>query len=451
MLAETLHRDEAQPVGVTVGELMTHAYLLGPSGTGKTSLLTRLACELAAQTGTPDQHPSAGGGQGCEGNSGARDAVAPADRPPGLLLLDPHGDLVRQVLLRLPDAQLSRVRLFYLGDTGNLPTLNPLWIAPTDDPAALAIARSVRSAAVTALFADLWGLHRAATPNLLHFLEAALSALIHAGDGCLAQLPRFLTDPGFRADVVHRAADPRVTARWREFAALSPEDRSRTVRAILNKAAEFDRNPLLATIFGDPGPGLRLDEHMDAGTLLLIDLPRGLVPEGTVELVGSLIVALAYQAALAREARDPHDRRPVVAVIDEFQEFALSTFAKALTATRKYGLGFVVANQNLSRVGAVSTDVLATLLANAATLVALRTSPVDAETVAPYFTPFDATDLMAQKPFHGYWRLPGRHNETGTVTAARSLPPTPPVRSPDEVTALLPALRLPGRPLEGTT
>ncbi|HVE95037.1 MAG TPA: type IV secretory system conjugative DNA transfer family protein, partial [Acidimicrobiales bacterium] len=219
-LADSLHRDSAEPVGVTVRDLMSHAYVVGPSGTGKTTLLARLVLELAA-TGTAG------------------------------LVLDPHGDLVRQVLARVPTRDASRVRLVDLADPSRLPTINPLWVA-ADPPGGVPVARAVRSAAVAAVFADLWRLHRATTPNLLHFLEAALAALVAGPEGCLAALPRFLTDGAFRARVVRQGGDSRVAARWAEFAALSADDRSRTVRAILNKAADFDRNPLLATVFGDP-------------------------------------------------------------------------------------------------------------------------------------------------------------------------------------------------------
>ena len=415
VLAETTHRDRAEPVGVRVHDLMTHAYVVGPSGTGKTSMLARLVLEVTEQ----------------------RTAA---------VVLDPHGDLVRQVLSTVPDDARDRIRLLDITDPAALPSINPLWLPAQPDENAAAVARAVRSAAVTAVFADLWRLDRAMAPNLMHFLEAALAALVAVGDGCLAQLPRFLTDGAFRADVVRRANDPRIAARWREFAALGPEDRSRTVRAILNKAADFDRNPILATIFGDPGPGLRLDDVMDNGELLLVNLPRGLVPEGTVELVGSLLVTQLYQAALAREARPPDQRPPVVAVIDEFQEFALSTFAKIVTATRKYGLGLVVANQNLSRLHAVGPDVLSTLLANVGTLVAFRTGAADAEYLAPMFDPFDAADLRAQAAYECYWRL----TTNGTpqpVTSARSLTPPDPIRDADALRRFTNNVRVPGRPL----
>lgn len=407
-LANAMHRGSAAPIGATVASLMTHGYIVGPSGTGKTTLLTRLILELV-------------------------------DAGVAAVVLDPHGDLTRQVLSRLPDAAADRVRLFDLQDPVRLPTLNPLWVPP-GPPERTEVARAVRSAAVTAVFSDLWGLHRAATPNLLHFLEAALAALIAAGDGCLAMLPRFLTDTTYRGGILRKGGDPRIRARWNEFSKLGPDDRSRTVRAILNKAADFDRNPLLAAVFGDPGPGFRVEQVMDSGQLLLVSLPRGLVPEGTVELIGSLLVSLVYQAALAREARPESDRPPVIAVIDEFQEFALTTFAKVVTATRKYGLGLVVANQNLSRVRAVSADVLSTLLANAGTLVTFRTAPVDATVLAPYFPPFDADDLTVLAPYECYWRMPA---PTGpAVVSARTRPLNPPVRTNAQAAQLAAALRV---------
>jgi hypothetical protein len=421
VLARSLHDQrpqsagaDATPVGVSLTDLMSHAYVIGPSGTGKTTLLTHL-CLTLAQTGC------------------------------GQIVLDPHGDLAHQLLARLPEDQLSRVVLFDLEDPQNLPTLNPLWVDPatTGGPTGLAVAQAVRAAAVRAVFIDLWGLGRATTPNLLHFLDAALSALIAVGTGTLADLPRLLTDAPWRSEIVRAGGDPRVAARWAEFASLGREDQSRTVRAILNKAADFDRNPILAAVFGDRGPGLRIDALMDAGSILIVSLPRGRVPEGTVELIGSVLVSLAYQAALARENRPPGDRPPVVAVIDEFQEFALSTFAKALTATRKYGLGLVVANQNLSRIQAISPDLLATLLANVATLVAFRTAPGDARTLAPFLPPYEPADLTSLAPGHTYWRTPGPAGPH--TTAAATPPPGPALREHAQVTELRRALRPPGR------
>jgi hypothetical protein len=415
-LGASTHRTGGQPVGLRPADLLRHAYVLGPSGVGKTVLLTNLVLGLAAT------------------NTAA-------------VVLDPHGDLTRQLLARLPGEAAQRTRLLDLTDPANLPTINPLWLPEQDDPAKAALARSVRSAAVTACFTDLWGLGKATTPNLLHFLEAALAALVGSGSGCLADLPRFLTDGAFRAQVVRAAGDPRIAARWAEFAQLGPDDRSRTVRAILNKAADFDRNPLLATVFGDPGPGLRLEQTMDHRGLLIVNLPRGLVPEGTAELVGSLLVTMLYQTALAREARPEARRPPVVAVIDEFQEFALHSFAKIVTATRKYGLGLVVANQNLSRLRALNPDVLSTLLANAATLGAFRLGPADANVIAPMLDPYDADDLTALAPYECYWRLPGPGGAIHTA-ATRTLPLPDSIRDNDEAADLAGRIRLGGRALE---
>ncbi|HVB27795.1 MAG TPA: type IV secretion system DNA-binding domain-containing protein [Mycobacteriales bacterium] len=412
-LAESNYRDRGEPVGLSAEQLCSHAYVVGPSGTGKTTMLARLVLALAAS-----------------GTAG--------------IVLDPHGDLVRQVLSRLPGGDAHRVALFDLADPQRLPVLNPLWLPP-DPPEGLATARARRSAAVTSVFADLWGLHRTVTPNLLHFLHGALSALVGAGTGCLAALPRFLDDGAFRHQVIRACNDALVAETWTQFARMSYTDRSHTVRAILNKAGEFTRNPLLATVFGDSGPGLRLESFMDSGRVLLVSLPRGLVPEGTVELLGSLLVTVAHQEALAREARPPDERPPVIAVIDEFQEFALSAFAKVVTGARKYGLGLVVANQNLSRVRAVDPEVLETLLANVGTLTVFATAPGDAVRLAPFVAPLDAADLGTQAPFECTWRLPGPDGPQVVTARTRAL--GPPLRSEAETTTLAAALRLRGRPL----
>jgi len=184
---------------------------------------------------------------------------------------------------------------------------------------------------------------------------------------------------------------------------------------------------------------------MDSGRIVLVSLPRGLVPEGTVSLIGSVLVTLAYQAAMARESRPESDRPPVIAVIDEFQELALSTFSQVLTATRKYGLGVVLANQNLSRIETVSHDLLSTLLAGVGSLVAFRTAPGDARVLAPYIHPFDADDLTALAPHESYWRTPGPLGPQ--VIAATTTPPANPLRGDAEVAALKSRLRIPGRPL----
>ena len=401
-------------VGVAPGALARHAYVVGPSGTGKTTLLARLVLGLV-------------------------------DAGVATVVLDPHGDLARQVLAGLDDEAATRTDVLDLDDPARLPSLNPLWVAPDGDPARRAVARATRSAAVTALFADLWGLTPATAPNLLHFLEAALAALVASGDGCLAQLPVFLTDASFRREVVARADDARVAARWAEFAALGREDRSRTVRAIVNKAAAFDRNPVVATVFGDPGPGLDLGAGWDAGRCLVARLPRGLLPEGTVELLGSLLVTLLHQEALSRERRPLAARPLCVAVIDEFQEFALSAFAQVVTATRKYGLGLVVANQNLSRVASVSPDVLATLLANVATVVSFRTAPGDAGVLAPLLPPFTPVDLAALPARHAYLRTLGP--DAPWAVSMATLPPVPARRDDDALEALAARRRLPGRPM----
>jgi hypothetical protein len=389
-----------EPLGFTVPGLLRHGYVIGPSGTGKTALLTRLVLGLAA-TGTAS------------------------------VVVDPHGDLVRQVLLRLPEPALSRTTVLEFSDPGRTPSLNPLWVDPAVDPDRRAVARAHRSGAVVEVFQDLWQLAGPATPNLLYWLRAALDALLATGRCCLADLPRFLSDPAFRMAVIGAGEDQVSRDRWRQFAALSRGEQSAAIRAVLNKAGAFVREPVLARAFGDPGPGLQLSDYLDGARLLLVNLARGLVAEGTGPLIGSLLVSSAYQVALAREERPPAARPPAVVVIDEFQDLALSGFAKVVTAGRKYGLGLVVANQNLATVQEIAGPVLSTLLANVANLVAFGVAADDARRLAGYLPGLTAADLAGLPQFACYLRRPGPAGPE--VVAARSLPPARPVRSEEEL------------------
>lgn len=419
------HAADAAAVGLSLAQLAAHVWVVGPSGSGKTVLLARLVLALE------------------------RAGIA-------TVVLDPHGDLVRSVLERLPTSPAPgrpAVRLMDFTDPTRLPTLDPLWLAdpgdagggPKDPRYAEAVA--ARAAAVAAVFADVWALSRAETPNLLHYLHAALAALAGCGYGCLAMLPDFCRDPRLRtqvlADAEQRTGDPRPAATWRELAAMSALERDRARRALLNKAGDFDATPLLGTVFGTRGPAPGLGGVCDAGESLLVALPGGNVPVGAGVLIGNLLVTELDQRARAREALPPPERRPVVVVADEFHEFAPGALPRAVAAWRKYGVGLVLANQNLAQVRDLGPGVLEALLGNAATLVAVAPGADDALRLAAEFAPVGAAGLGGLHRHESYWR---RRGEPG-VTWAKLDPPAPALRDAAQMFALAERLRVAGTPL----
>jgi hypothetical protein len=233
VLAETTHRDRREPVGVRVHDLMTHAYVVGP---------VRHRQDHDARPARPRARRAEHGGR----------RARPARRP------HPPRPCRATRRRRGPGAAVRHHRPGRAADdqpavaaacrrTRVLPRLPALCAAP-------------RSPRCSPTCGDC---DRAMAPNLMHFLEAALAALVATGDGCLAQLPRFLTDGGVPRRRRPAALTTRASRAVAEFAALGPDDRSRTVRAILNKAADFDRNPILATDLRRPRTRPTLDEVMD--------------------------------------------------------------------------------------------------------------------------------------------------------------------------------------------
>lgn len=379
---------QPEPVGFTVEELTSHAYVLGPSGTGKSALLARLVAGLVS-AGT------------------------------GSIVLDPHGDLVRRVLAALPATRRVGVDVAEFTDPAQAVAINPLH-EPTGDPQA----QANRVAAMVAAFADIWQLTEATTPNLHRFLRLSLDTLMAGGSPRLADLAKVLDDLSFRRELLHRAADPRLTAEWQQFDKWSAYERTKAIRSVVNKAEVFDRDPVLRKVFGDPGPGLCIGDYLDTGRSLLVNLSRGRLAEGTGRLLGTLLMTMLHQAAMARENVAPELRRPAVAVLDEFHELGVTSFSKVVTATRKYRVGVVAANQNLASINALDRYLVESLLANAANLVAFRLSAEDARALAPSFPGVTAADLAGLGRFECYLRRQGPAGPE--VTSARTLPPVEP-------------------------
>lgn len=409
----TANTGAAQPLGVEVCELFRHACVVGPPGTGKTALLVRLVLGLSS-------------------------------RGVGGLVLDPHGDLVGELLALLPEQDTERLDVIDLAEAEPVP-INPLHL-PDEGIGSRAQLAAVRAAAVVEVFDNHWRLTEASAPNFHHHLRMALQALILCGDASLVDLPAFLTDPAFRAQVLVRADDAQIAAHWAAFERLGRSERDMAVRSILNKASAFAATPALRAVFGDPGPGLCLNDYLDGGRLLVVDLAKGRLPEGCGALVGGLLLTLAHQAAMGRQDRPEPQRRPAVVVVDEFAELGFAALGKMINAVRKYRLGLVLASQSIATLAGVDRQLPAHLLGATATKCVFRLHGEDARLLAPALgvTPADLSALGAYECYLGRARADGL-----AVASGVALPPPPTLRDFAECRSLAAARRPRVRPGAG--
>lgn len=361
-----------------------HTWLIGPTGTGKSTLLVHQVLDAAA-------------------------------RGDGAVFLDPKGDAIEEVLRRLPDGRADDVVVLDPVSERDHPLgLNLLERAPGQDAAGVteAIMGVLRD-----LFARNWG---ARTDDTLYngiYTAAAVEGTT------LAELPRLYASPEFRRPFVAAVDDPFIRDFWIGFDGLSAAQRGTLLAPALNKLRPLLR-PDLAPIIGQRST-VRLGRVLAERRLLLVRLPR----DGA--LFGSLLVGRLWQAAQARLTQ-PEARRPdVLLAIDEVHSFLRTgaDLGELLAMARGLRLSLCVASQHLEQ---CPPELRAALLANARTRVVFQTDETDAVALAKGFAPhLDPEDLSGL----GRYEVAVRMALDGTVSApftGRTPPLPPPLRASSE-------------------
>jgi hypothetical protein len=322
--------------GLSRRELLRHLYIVGKTGSGKSTALLRLLSGWLA------------GGDGAA-------------------LVDPHGDLAVEFLVRIPAARARDVVVIDPAEGSRPIAWNPLWrVAPERRPA---VAQGF-VAAFRGVWRDSWG------PRMEYILVNALRLLLDAEEESLLGLPRLLIDGAYRGFLLRRCADPVVAAFWRaEFDAWDRRFRTEAIAPLQNKIGQFLSDPLIRSILGQRRSRLDLRLSMDRGRVLVVSLAKGLMGEQASSLLGSLLVASIHEAALSRADVPEDARRPFLLVVDEFQGVATDRFSSALSEARKYGLGLVLSHQFL---GQLLPEVRSAALGNAGSMLLFRVGGEDA-------------------------------------------------------------------------
>jgi energy-coupling factor transporter ATP-binding protein EcfA2 len=339
-----------------------HLYIVGKSGSGKSTFMFNLAMADIA----------AGHGVG---------------------VIDPHGDLALDILDSIPRSRINDVCYLDATDTERPVGFNPATkIAP--ERRALATAGIV--SAFKHLWADSWG------PRLEHFLFHGVAALVSRRHATLIDLPRIYTDDLYRSHVLESVTDPETRRFWfEEFPSYSPSFRSEATAPILNKAGQIAASPQLRLILGQLDPRLDLSFTMNNRRILVANLAKGTIGEQASNLLGSLLVSHLQLVAMERGAKPPHERVPFFVHVDEFQTFSSDAFATLLSEARKFALHFCLVNQFTDQ---LAHSIRSAVLGNAGTLIAFRVGSRDAELLAPEFHPMEPGALTDQSPFTAWLR-----------------------------------------------
>ena len=357
-------RNDDRLFGIKQSDRLFHTYVIGKTGTGKTTLLeTLLQQDIAANR--------------------------------GLALIDPHGDLVERIAASIPSSRAEHVRYLNVPDATQPFGYNPLKRVPKD---AIALAASGLMEAFEKHWTDSWGV------RMEHVLRNALYALLELGDATLADILRLLTEKAYRAQAISKLANEQVRTFWdKEFDQYSYRYRADAIAPIQNKVGALLADPTMRRILTAPDRMLHFRRIMDRQEILLVNLARGIIGEDSAALLGSLLVTTIGLAAFSRANVTESERPNFFLYLDEFQNFTTLSVATMISELRKYRVGLVLANQHLSQ---LSDDVRDAVLGNVGTLISFRVGPHGATLLAREFVQrFEPIDLMNLPNHHIYLRL----------------------------------------------
>jgi TraM recognition site of TraD and TraG len=308
-----------------------------------------------------------------------------------VVVVDPKGDLVEDVLKRVPPSRLGDVVVIGGNESGRSVGLNPLALGHRS--AADAERTSDAMVAVfKGLFADSWG------PRTEDLLHAALMTLTARSDTSLIELPLLLTNDGFRSRVLKDLREPLVLEPfWSWYESLSLDQRRTIIAPLLNKLRVVLMRPTLRRILGQATPQFDLRQVFTENKIVLVSLSRGqLGPEGSA-LLGALFVSHLWQVTQERAVGQGQPRKAVMAYLDEFQQYLhLPTdLEDVLAQARGYGLGITLAHQHFHQ---LSPSMRSAVLSNARSRICFQLGSEDAALLArssEVLTPHDFQNLGA--------------------------------------------------------
>jgi hypothetical protein len=339
------------PIGLSLQKRLRHLYVIGKSGVGKTTMLRNIAIE---------------------------DILAGR----GVCVIDPHGDFAEELLSQIPRNRTRDTVYINLADSEFPVAWNPL--SKVSNLPASTIAYGIVSA-----FKHVWSFSWG--PRMEYVLTNCLHALVEAGES-LVLLPSFLTDQRCRAGIIRKVKDVKVRHFFEvEFEGFDARQRAEIISPIQNKIGQLLTHESVRNIFASRHSKIDLRYMMDSGRILIVNLAKGRVGEEPANLFGSLLVSALATAALSRGDIAHEDRRPFLAILDEFQNFSTDSFSSALSEVRKYGLGLTLAHQFT---GQLSEKVRAAVFGNVATKVLFSVGAEDAEKLALESLPYPKTHLL---------------------------------------------------------
>jgi len=355
------YRDLSTKFGIKTFDRRRHLYVVGKSGSGKSCLLQLLV----------------------------RNDM---ERGLGCAVIDPHGDLIDDIIKLVPQHRVKDVVIFDPSDVNFPPSFNPM--DPVRPELRVRVALSFLDA-FKRVFGGDW------SEKMDHVLRYAMLGLLAVPGSNILSLRRMLSDEQFRGDIVRKASDESVKRFWlRDFMARRQEFEEGPMSRLLNRLDELLSSENIRNILGQSENAFNFRSFMDSGKIVLIKISKGSLGSENATLLGTLLIWKIYEAAMSRADVPADNRKDFFLYVDEFQNFATESFTEILSESRKYNLSLTFANQYL---GQLPGSVRKTVFGNVANLLSFRVGADDAGILAQEFRPLFGDDDLQNLPLREFY------------------------------------------------
>ncbi len=370
-LGNNVYRGVKKKVHILKEDRTRHQYVIGKSGSGKSAFISFMA----------------------------RQDLANGD---GVCVIDPHGDLVEDILHYVPKERAKDVIVFNPADQARPMGLN---ILEADTPEQQDLASSQATEIFIKLFGDeIFG------PRIQHYFRNACLTLMEDPDegATLIDVPRMFVDEDFMKYKVKKVKNPVVRSFWEhEYAHTGERERQEMIPYFSSKFGPFITNSIMRNTIGQTKSAFNFREIMDSQKVLLINLSKGKIGDLNTQLLGLIVVARIQMAAMSRADMPEDQRKDFYLYVDEFQNFATDSFCSILSEARKYRLCLIMAHQYIKQlIKKDNSQIRDAVFGNVGTMMSFKVGADDAEYMAKEYAPvLTESDVIGISNYKAYIKL----------------------------------------------
>ena len=360
-------------IGLSEEEREKHMYIIGATGSGKTTMITSLV---------------------------SQDII----KGKGLAVIDPHGDLAETLLTCIPDNRIDDLIYVNPDDLKYPIGINLLEITPGLDEDDLLREKEFITESVISLFRKVFSESMAGHAHRIEYiLRNTIQTALTLENPTLFTIYELLNNPPFQKQATKNLEDENLKNFWKyEYGKAGDYQKVKMISPVAARIGRFLFSPSAKRMLEQKKSTINFDEILEKRKILICNLAKGKLGEDTSEVLGIMVIAKLQLASLRRARMSEKMRKPFYLYVDEFQNFATASFIQMLSEARKYKTYLVMAEQSTSQ--QKDKNLVNVILANVGTVVSFRSAnPEDEKLMLPQFSPFIEKGDIANLPRYNFY------------------------------------------------